>query len=340
MKQGISILICTYNGEKKITQTIDHLLNLSIPDDANVELIVVDNGSTDGTYNLITQLSPKIEKLFLFHLIKEDKPGKHNAMIAGLKMAQYSYFLLCDDDNWLASDYLLIMLNLLKKHHNVGSIGGYGVLPNGVTIPSHLTQYQSIYAVGPQHHESGKIAEVRTTLWGAGCLYRKDLWNWLMLQNYDFFLSTFRGKKILAGEDTEYGLILRMFGFDCFYERELLFTHDIDPERLSENFISKSYEGYGRARLYTHAYLHCMKGNPHPQTGLRLPLWIDRYLHLRKALGELKKQFEKNQTLANALAVEAMQGELSELWKLKWNYNAVFDRINKLIALKPQFTAV
>ena len=50
---GISIIICTRNRVDSLRQTLAHLSRCQVPEDCTVELLVVDNGSSDGTRRLV-----------------------------------------------------------------------------------------------------------------------------------------------------------------------------------------------------------------------------------------------------------------------------------------------
>jgi glycosyltransferase involved in cell wall biosynthesis len=89
---GISIITVVFNGIKTIEKTIKSIVALTYP---NVEYIIVDGGSNDGTLDVIKQYENHISKW-----ISEPDQGLYDAMNKGLKMAEgdYLWFINSGDE--------------------------------------------------------------------------------------------------------------------------------------------------------------------------------------------------------------------------------------------------
>jgi len=92
----ISLIVPFFNSEKKSKRLLKTLLSI---DQKDIEIILVDDGSTDKTYNVLSNfkkesLNDNVE------LIKQDNKGPGGARNAGLKIAegQYVWFVDSDDD--------------------------------------------------------------------------------------------------------------------------------------------------------------------------------------------------------------------------------------------------
>ena len=87
----ITIITVSYNAVKTIEQTISSVVNQSYPD---IEYIIIDGGSTDGTVNVIRKYEDKIA-----YWISEPDGGIYDAMNKGVSAAtgDYVYFLGADD---------------------------------------------------------------------------------------------------------------------------------------------------------------------------------------------------------------------------------------------------
>lgn len=90
MKQEISIVMPCYNEEQSLGFCIDEIRRVSQENNLNLEIIVVDNASTDR--------SPIIAKQKNVRYIFEGKKGYGNACLTGLKSAQGDYILMTDCD--------------------------------------------------------------------------------------------------------------------------------------------------------------------------------------------------------------------------------------------------
>ena len=76
----ISIIIATYNNSEILEASLRSYDNLEIPEKVNVELIVVDNNSTDKTFEVITNY--RSSNLCRVEYVFEGRQGKSFALIA------------------------------------------------------------------------------------------------------------------------------------------------------------------------------------------------------------------------------------------------------------------
>jgi len=92
----VTVIIPTYNMEKYITGAVDSALNQTYE---NCEIIVIDDGSTDNTFNILKRYNNKIR------YIKQDNKGLACARNVGIKKSIGDYIALLDaDDIWLPID--------------------------------------------------------------------------------------------------------------------------------------------------------------------------------------------------------------------------------------------
>lgn len=98
MDYKISVIIPVYNAEKTLTNAIESVINQSIEFE-NIELIIVNDNSTDNSKNIIDQYSKKYENIIGIHL-KENSgfPGKPRNIGIDNAHAPYLVFLDADDE--------------------------------------------------------------------------------------------------------------------------------------------------------------------------------------------------------------------------------------------------
>ena len=107
MRPIASFIVPAYNEEKYIRKCIDSLLAQTEP---NFEIVVVDDGSTDGTFEILTSYQdPRIR------VHRQENRGRVGARNKALELSQGKYVILQDADDWSAADRLEKQLHLAEK---------------------------------------------------------------------------------------------------------------------------------------------------------------------------------------------------------------------------------
>lgn len=115
----VSVIIPAYNCEKYIDEAISSVINQTY---RNLEIIVVDDGSTDGTWKKL-QNHKKLDKRV--HIFKNDK----NLKIVGtlnfaLSQSHGEYIARMDSDDWRMQNSIEKQVNFLNNHPDVVIVGG------------------------------------------------------------------------------------------------------------------------------------------------------------------------------------------------------------------------
>jgi glycosyltransferase involved in cell wall biosynthesis len=245
--KGISVIVCCFNSEPRLGATIAHLVSQKTNKNLAWELIIIDNASTDNTAAIAQQLWNTHSSNAEFRIIEEQKKGLSNARLCGVKNAKYEYLIFCDDDNWLTDSYLQTVFNTFETHPNVGICGGLGQEITEITPDGNWFEtYKIGYAVGKQATTNGLANHVKQ-LFGAGMGLRKNIVDFVVLQNYKFLLNDRQGNSLSAGNDAEICQIALLFGYDLYYSDQLTFKHFIPKNRLSYNYMYRLFEGFGLA---------------------------------------------------------------------------------------------
>lgn len=97
-KYSISVLVPSWNEEKTIEETIKHIFEIDYPIE---ELIVLNDGSTDKTKEIVEKLLKKYPKL---KLVNKKNSGKANSLNMGIKMAKGELIVVVDADSYPNKD--------------------------------------------------------------------------------------------------------------------------------------------------------------------------------------------------------------------------------------------
>src|SRR4051812_38683398 len=93
---AVTILICTYNRAGLLRETLAALQSMSMPADCAVEILIVDNNSTDDTPHVVSE-SAGVGPMRVVYL-RETRQGKSFALNRGLEHARGDILALTDDD--------------------------------------------------------------------------------------------------------------------------------------------------------------------------------------------------------------------------------------------------
>lgn len=167
MKCKLSIIIPIYNCEKYIGKCVDSLLKQKYDD---FEIILVDDGSTDGSTRICEDYSNHYKKVIFIH---KENGGVSSARNAGLKKAHGKYIGFIDADDFVSSDMFFKMICEIEKNNCDMAICGYYVVKNNEKIfkdweknvPHVLSKEEFLYYL------SGKF--YRGFVWNK--LYKKSL---------------------------------------------------------------------------------------------------------------------------------------------------------------------
>jgi len=133
----ISIVTSTYNSVSTLPRLIDSFRKAMVPD---VEWIVVDNVSTDGTVKLLEEASDVISRF-----ISESDRGIYDAWNKGIRLARGGFVGFIGSDDYIAETYFSEALHALDKNHNI--IGFHiAVRKDSHTVMTlHTRQYKQPY---------------------------------------------------------------------------------------------------------------------------------------------------------------------------------------------------
>jgi N-acetylglucosaminyl-diphospho-decaprenol L-rhamnosyltransferase len=154
----VSAIIVTYNSALWIGRSIESL------SETGAEVIVVDNGSTDGTLDLVRERFPEAR------LLKEENRGFGAGNNAGMRIASGRYFLLLNPDAWLPDGSLYRLVAFADKHLDAAVVGPRLLNPDG-SLQRSVRGYPTPWRIATEYFFLRKLAprsHALNAMFGAG----------------------------------------------------------------------------------------------------------------------------------------------------------------------------
>jgi glycosyltransferase involved in cell wall biosynthesis len=115
-KPFFTTLIDTYNHEFFIEDAINGVLNQDFPA-SEIEILVVDDGSTDGTPEIVRRFAPRVR------LLRKSNGGQASAFNAGIPEARGEIISFLDGDDWWAPNKLTAVAEAFAADVDIGLVG-------------------------------------------------------------------------------------------------------------------------------------------------------------------------------------------------------------------------
>ncbi len=130
MYKLVSIITPCFNGEKYLTRYFESLFAQTYP---AVELIFVNDGSTDGTEEMALEFGEKLKaRGYQFRYIYQENAGQSAAINQGLKVFSGDYLNWTDSDDYLPSRSIDRRVAFLENHPEVGLVIGRSVVVDDI----------------------------------------------------------------------------------------------------------------------------------------------------------------------------------------------------------------
>lgn len=136
----LTVIVPVYNVGLYLERCLNSLINQTYHD---LEIIIVNDGSTDNSQDIIEQFSLKDKRI---KAIKQDNQGLSAARNAGLSIATGDYITFVDSDDWLAIDIYEHVIGLIEEYHqgidivHFDAIKAYGNSPAGKDVQKDIRQ--------------------------------------------------------------------------------------------------------------------------------------------------------------------------------------------------------
>ena len=118
----VSIIVPIYQAENFIDKCIGSIIRQSY---TNLEIILVDDGSTDNSLSICKSYAEQDNRIILMHT---DNCGGAHARNVGLKHAKGDYIAFVDADDYLEQGFIKVLLHYIEKYNaDIAECGYYYV---------------------------------------------------------------------------------------------------------------------------------------------------------------------------------------------------------------------
>lgn len=210
----VSIIVPVWNDESRILECINALQKQSLARQ-KYEILVVDNGSTDSTYDILKNVSG-------IELLQETKPGSYAARNLGIKHAKGKFLAFTDSDCIANSNWLIELLNIALEKENLGLVAGKVRFfePQGEQIESCAMDFETLFSMDQE--ANAKCGRAITANW----LFSKAL-----AEHYGGFDDDLK-----SGGDYALSSKISSSGLDVYFAPKAIVLH---PARNRVQLIQK-----------------------------------------------------------------------------------------------------
>ena len=326
----IFVIIPTLNRADLLNSALDSLTK-QVLNTAEFEVLVIDNGSTDHTREVVTRFNDRLTNLSYYH---ETEPGLHNGRHRGLKESQGDLLVYADDDIEALPTWLSSVVEAFS-HPDVAMVGGNN-LPMFLEQPPGWLQrmWERPGLDGGKVLSSHSIIELPGAMrefspsyvWGCNFAIRKSVLMAAGGFNPDGMpkdLIRFRGD----GE-THVSNYVESSGLKCLFHPGASVYHKVTPGRMTAAYFRQRGFNQGVSDSFTALRASHMKNASFQAShglGYRMARWLYRKVKVWRIRDAEIRRVIKEEGAGYAEGFAFHQGFFktdSELraWVLKENY--------------------
>ena len=231
----LDVLIPTRNRARLLAGAIDSLLRAPIPAGLSVNIIVVDNGSTDGTPVMLEWLAARHRGRI--QIVHERRCGKSRALNAGIAASTGEFVGMIDDDEEIGEGWYEEVLRAFTTYPDLDFIGGpchpVWSTPQPSWIPS---DYPAVIGdVNSASTEETYGPGFDAILKGGNAVIRRS--TLMHVGPYAEYLGPAGAARLLSCEDEEMHLRLIEAGAVGRYLPRLIIHHHVSADRLTPGYF-------------------------------------------------------------------------------------------------------
>lgn len=214
-KPLVSVIILNWDGKQFLRGCLGAVLKQTLP---SVEIILVDNGSRDGSVEFVRDNYPDSVRI----VENNENVGFSEGNNRGIRVSSGKYIAILNNDAEPDPHWLEAMVKIMENHPEAGMCAGKILCANkpGVIDNAGFLIYRDgvVRSRGRLEEDRGQYSKLEETFAPSGCagLYRREMLDEIGLFDPDFFIY---------GDDSELGFRGRLAGWKAFFTPEAVVYH-------------------------------------------------------------------------------------------------------------------
>lgn len=245
-----SVVICTYNGAKRLPDVLECLrwqLNINA---IAWEIIVVDNNSTDNTAQIVSQFQQNWPRHYPLRYTFEPKQGSAYARDTGVRLAAGAVVGFLDDDNLPGLTWVSAAYKFAHAHPQAGAWASRIRGEFAGETPINFGRISAYLALTERGSDEKIYSPTQKILPpSAGLVVRRQAWVDCVPEH--LALVGRIGKSMIGGEDIEAILHIQKGGWEVWYNPRMRVIHRIPASRLTRSYLINLCRGVGLSRYHT-----------------------------------------------------------------------------------------
>jgi glucosyl-dolichyl phosphate glucuronosyltransferase len=270
----LSIVICTRDRCTELRKTLAAIFDADVPAGLDWELLVVDNGSTDETSELLKRSASGSKML---RHVTEPRRGKGNAYNRALAEVRGHALLFADDDVRPRADWISRMMEPLLSDEADAVAGGIEIAPH--LLRPWMTKWHRVALASSEDLDPKDPDQMI----GANMAFSRKV-----LEKVPAFDVELGPGAMGFGEETIFSMQLREAGFRVKGGLDVKVEHHPDPRRLRRTAWLDYAERAGKVKAYTDYHWHHREPRvrAHREAFAKAKLWRRRLLHRHEEVNE------------------------------------------------------
>ena len=202
MKPLVSIIIPVYNVEQYLEQCLDSVVNQTY---SKIEAIVINDGSTDSSLDILKQYS---EKYMNIKLIDKKNTGQGDTRNIGIDMASGEYIFFLDSDDYIKNDTIEVLINNITNDIDI-------IVYNGVPFNTEDNQILKTRYVDVDNNWTDRVF--------TGSEFFKEYMDYIQpcmkIYNRDFLI-----KNNIKYPNYKYGEDIKFWAECCIYAKKMKYV--------------------------------------------------------------------------------------------------------------------